>query len=242
MAWIEYHTALRDHWKIKRLAIILGIEYPHALGIVSCLWLWVAEYSPKGDIERFSDEEIRDAARCNMQKFSKDTLKKCELINDRGKINDWNKHGLKLLVSNRKRVKEYRERLRNSNVTDMPTNLTNHTLPDQPKQTNINIPPTIEEVINYCKERNKSVDPNKFYNHYQAKGWLIGRSKIKDWKAAVRTWEQTKNFTPVTIKKKPARLQVLEMIALKIDKDTIKNTLLADGYAEAELDEALGKT
>lgn len=102
--------------------------------------------------------------------------------------------------------------------------------------------PSIEEIINYCKERNNKVDPNKFYNHYQAKGWLIGRNKIKDWKAAVRTWEQTKNFTAPELKKKPARLQVLEMIALKIDKQVIKTSLMEEGYNEAEIDEALGKT
>jgi hypothetical protein len=135
MAWIEYHTALRDHWKIKRLATILEVDYLYALGAVSCLWLWVAEYSPNGDIKRFSDAEIRDAARCNLLKFSFEALKKCELINEKGKINDWNKHGLKLLVSTRKRVREYRERLRNGNVTDTPTNLTNHTIPTLPNNT-----------------------------------------------------------------------------------------------------------
>jgi hypothetical protein len=51
-------------------------------------------------------------------------------------------------------------------------------------------PPTIEEVISYCKERNNSVDPQKWYDFYSAKGWMIGKNKMKDWKAAVRTWEK----------------------------------------------------
>lgn len=51
-------------------------------------------------------------------------------------------------------------------------------------------PPTIEEVTEYCRERNKGVDPEKWMNHYAAKGWKIGSGKMKDWKAAVRTWEQ----------------------------------------------------
>lgn len=54
------------------------------------------------------------------------------------------------------------------------------------------IPPKIEDVIIYCKERNKGVNPEKWYNHYQAKGWMIGKSSMKDWKAAVRTWEEDK--------------------------------------------------
>ena len=50
--------------------------------------------------------------------------------------------------------------------------------------------PSIEEIRLYCQERNNSVDPEKFFNFYESKGWLVGKSPMKDWKAAVRTWEQ----------------------------------------------------
>lgn len=50
--------------------------------------------------------------------------------------------------------------------------------------------PTVEEVKEYCKERNNSVDAETFVDFYSAKGWLIGKNKMKDWKAAVRTWEK----------------------------------------------------
>lgn len=50
-------------------------------------------------------------------------------------------------------------------------------------------PPTLEEVTAYCQERNKGVDPQRWYDFYTAKGWMIGKNKMKDWKAAVRTWE-----------------------------------------------------
>jgi hypothetical protein len=50
-------------------------------------------------------------------------------------------------------------------------------------------PPTIEEVKSYCISRNNNVDAEKFYNFYQAKGWMVGKNKMKDWQAAVRTWE-----------------------------------------------------
>lgn len=51
------------------------------------------------------------------------------------------------------------------------------------------IPPSLEEVTAYCKERNNSVNPNSFVDFYEAKGWCIGKNKMKDWKAAIRTWE-----------------------------------------------------
>lgn len=51
-------------------------------------------------------------------------------------------------------------------------------------------PPAIEEVQAYCKERNNNVDAQRFVDFYEAKGWMLGKNKMKDWKAAVRTWER----------------------------------------------------
>jgi len=53
-------------------------------------------------------------------------------------------------------------------------------------------PPTLDQVKDYCKERNNSVDAIKWFNFYEAKGWMVGKNKMKDWKAAVRTWEESK--------------------------------------------------
>lgn len=52
------------------------------------------------------------------------------------------------------------------------------------------IPPTVDEVRAYCIERGNNVDPERFVDYYTSKGWLIGKNKMKDWKAAVRTWEK----------------------------------------------------
>lgn len=53
--------------------------------------------------------------------------------------------------------------------------------------------PSIEEVNEYCIERNNNVNAEAFINFYESKGWLVGKSPMKDWKAAVRTWEKN-NF------------------------------------------------
>lgn len=50
--------------------------------------------------------------------------------------------------------------------------------------------PSIEEIRDYCQERHNSVDPAAFFNFYESKGWMIGKNSMKDWKSAVRTWEQ----------------------------------------------------
>lgn len=52
--------------------------------------------------------------------------------------------------------------------------------------------PTVEEVRAYCRERNNGINADSFVDFYESKGWLIGKNKMKDWKAAVRTWERSR--------------------------------------------------
>lgn len=58
------------------------------------------------------------------------------------------------------------------------------------KKTTRFTPPTVEEVRAYCRERGNSVNPETFVDFYTGKGWMVGKNKMKDWKAAVRTWEK----------------------------------------------------
>ena len=51
-------------------------------------------------------------------------------------------------------------------------------------------PPTVDEVRAYCQDRQNGVDPQRFVDYYTSNGWMVGKNKMKDWKAAVRTWEQ----------------------------------------------------
>ena len=50
--------------------------------------------------------------------------------------------------------------------------------------------PTLEEIKKYCLERKNSINPIQFFDFYESKGWLIGKNPMKDWQAAIRTWEQ----------------------------------------------------
>ena len=51
--------------------------------------------------------------------------------------------------------------------------------------------PTLEEVKEYCSERGNKVDPERWFDYYTSNGWKVGKNPMKDWKAAVRTWERT---------------------------------------------------
>ena len=64
---------------------------------------------------------------------------------------------------------------------------------DKPRASKSFAKPTVDEINIYCSERKNSVDANVFFDFYESKGWLIGKTKMKDWKAAVRTWEKNSN-------------------------------------------------
>ncbi|MBQ7089147.1 MAG: hypothetical protein IJN04_05855 [Clostridia bacterium] len=66
--------------------------------------------------------------------------------------------------------------------------------------------PTVEEIDAYCAERKNGLSGQAIYDHYESNGWMVGRVKMKDWKAAVRTWEKkaAEFAPPLAPKKGPA--------------------------------------
>lgn len=68
------------------------------------------------------------------------------------------------------------------------------------------VPPSVEEVASYCHERNNGISAEAFVAHYASKGWMIGKSPMKNWKQAVITWEQKRKEQgiPVRIPPPPA--------------------------------------
>ena len=52
------------------------------------------------------------------------------------------------------------------------------------------VKPTLDDIFDYCSERQNNVDYQKFYDYYSSNGWKVGKNPMKDWKAAVRTWEK----------------------------------------------------
>lgn len=58
------------------------------------------------------------------------------------------------------------------------------------------VPPTVDEVKEYVLEKGYQVDPDRFVDFYESKGWMVGKNKMIDWHAAVRTWAKDKKQTP----------------------------------------------
>lgn len=53
------------------------------------------------------------------------------------------------------------------------------------------IPPTVEQVENYCDYLDEWIDPERFVDYYESIGWLVGNKPMKDWKVTVRNWIRT---------------------------------------------------
>ena len=64
--------------------------------------------------------------------------------------------------------------------------------------------PTIDEIQDYCIERNNNVNAEQFFDYYESNGWKVGKNSMKDWKAAIRTWERNRYDQPVKSKNSKA--------------------------------------
>jgi predicted phage replisome organizer len=153
------------------------------------------------------------------------------LDNDAILISNWEKHQSidKLEVireKNRKRVALHREKIRQieNNVT-LQKHYSNTDVTQENKNKNKKenkdikekdkkektvakrspsfVKPTREEIFNYCNERKNQVNPSQFYDFYESKNWMVGKNKMKDWKAAVRTWEQRNKSNGIKISTRP---------------------------------------
>ena len=87
------------------------------------------------------------------------------------------------------------------------------------------VKPTVEEVRAYCLERENKVDPESFVNFYESKGWKIGNSAMKDWKAAVRTWEKRETKAAAPKARQPSFQN-----QRTYDFDKLEQQLLRRGY------------
>ena len=129
-----------------------------------------------------------------------------EVIDGAITIPNWSKHqnstGMeKIREQNKNRQAEFRTRQKNSILPEsekpketVASKMAETIAEDAPKQekkpkSTRFVKPTIEEIDAYCKERNNGIDARNFFYHYESKNWHIGKDPMKNWKAAVHTWE-----------------------------------------------------
>lgn len=79
--------------------------------------------------------------------------------------------------------------------------------------------PTLEEVKEYCSERGNKVDPERWFDYYTSNGWKVGKNPMKDWKAAVRTWERGDTNNGFSNYKQKGEYVDLKSIEATLDTD-----------------------
>lgn len=70
----------------------------------------------------------------------------------------------------------------------------------QPLESTLLSHPTLDEITEYCRQRGSTVDAAYFFDYYQSVGWKVGRNTMKDWRAAIRTWEKRAKPANVAVK------------------------------------------
>lgn len=88
--------------------------------------------------------------------------------------------------------------------------------------------PSLDDIRAYCISRGNNVDPEQFFNFYESKGWMVGKSPMKDWRACIRTWEKREKETPQR-KRAPRQESVFEH-NLKVMDQMFGTDLHAQAY------------
>lgn len=137
-----------------------------------------------------------------------------EIVNDTVTIPKWEKHQkLDALEASREatraRVKRYRDKQKqltdgcNVTVTSSNADRIDKNREDK-RRLDINrafAKPTIQEIDEYVKDKGYTIDPERFFDYYESRGWMVGKNKMKDWKASVRLWARNQRES---VAEKPA--------------------------------------
>jgi hypothetical protein len=207
----------RHDRKIKRLTKELGLE---GYGIFFMLLEVLREQTdlkyPMADIDllademRTSEQKIRVAI-CNYGLFDIETFEEKEkffspkllvYLQPYFKMREQRISAGKKSGESRK-MKALQQNNLNDRLTEVeePLNKESKVKESKVKENNNNsekphthkfVTPSIESIKKYCTERKNNVDAEKFFDFYQSKGWMVGKNKMKDWKACIRTWEKEK--------------------------------------------------
>jgi|SRR5665647_3568099 len=216
--WIKLSTDLFDNRKIKQIR-----KFPEGDAILG-IWMQIlclAGNVNNGGLIYFSKdvpytEEMLSTEfdrPINIVRLAISTFLHFEMIevfNDIFLISNWEKYqsttGLEEIREKHKLVqREFRARQKllisdvtvTSPVTDSSISISSSSSSTKDNK-KVFKKPTILNISEYCTERNNGVNAEKYYNHYESNGWMIGKNKMKDWKAAVRTWENNTEVKPIS--------------------------------------------
>lgn len=186
---IQSHWIWQDEKKLKWwLSILLNVNHaPQKFPVGDELFVCEAGQSFR------SIEQWTSMFCCSKKSTVKffDLLKKDEMISCKI-VGSGNRRKHLLTVINWKEYQQEETELYPPRKPEYSANGNPNVTPNNNDKNDKNIIPSLQEVIIYCDERKNLVDPEVWFNFYSSKGWMIGKNKMKDWRAAIRTWEKNK--------------------------------------------------
>lgn len=210
MAWIRIEESTPSKPEIARLAMALGCSLGDAFLEFVRLYLWAdGNIACPGFVPDISLEMLGNIARVRAgvcECLASASVGWLIVADDGIQFSNWERHNgksAKQRLYERERKQTYRDSS-GQNSDKVRDKVRDKKRPREEKRREEKnllskesnkegkrfIEPTLQEVSEYVRGRGNSVDPDQFMNFYASKGWMIGKNKMKDWQAAVRTWEK----------------------------------------------------
>ncbi len=204
--WIKIESATPNKPEVIKIARTLGITKDDSIGKLMRFWLWLDAVCVDGVVDGVVSTDV-DAV-VGMDGFA-NALKSVNWLDfdDNSEtitIPNFERHNgetAKKRALKNKRQAKWRQNKDAKVDTPASTNASTREEKRRNKEKDKKeshsprfTPPTVDQVRKYVETREVKIDPQVFVDHYETNGWFRGKTKIKDWKACVRTWE--KNRTP----------------------------------------------
>lgn len=197
--WMKIEKDTPDKPEILALARILSCSPDEAFGKCFRFWRWADSQLSNGNAPGVSEIEVD--ALVGRHGFADGLIKVgwLQVRNGSLVVPNFDRHmseSAKKRGLTAKRVSRFKERSGNDLVTHdalAEKRREEKSIGGKPPITpgaRVFQKPTVDQVRAYCEERSNSVDPESFVDFYESKGWLVGKSKMKNWQAAVRNWEK----------------------------------------------------
>lgn len=199
--WLKVEIATPDKPEVWSIASSLKIDPDAVVGKLLRVWIWFDQHTEKGNAPSVTKKLLDRIT--GVTGFCDEVISVGWMIEQDGFLilPNFKRHNGKT-AKNRAltalRVANHRQK---SNAESNAENVTSALAREEKRRekdigvkTSRFTPPTVTEVSEYCRERNNNVDPQRWHDFYESKNWYVGKNKMKNWKAAVRTWEG--NSTP----------------------------------------------
>ena len=223
--WIKMRTDLARDPAVVGIAADTGLDEFAVVGRLHAIWSWADEQTENGNAVSVTETWIDRYISC--AGFARSMQKHHWLdISEGGiAIPNFSRHNgksAKTRALTRKRVGEHRNAV--SVTVALPEKRREEKRREEKKEEKrARTPfakPGLPEVQAYCTERHNAVDPQRFIDHYESNGWRVGRTAMKDWKAAVRTWEKNGFTDNGTGKAVPNRQESIREKYLRVQRET----------------------